>query len=161
MSRMLVPRPARGERGCSVSVGWRGVSRRAGRGGPPMQLRIACVTAVLLASAGLAHGEDGGPKTADVRKAVERALPFIEEKGVAWIKERACVTCHQTAFLIWTHNEAERRGFPVDRRKVNEWTNWALVHALTLSESQRPNAHPGDENGDDTLSQFILGRDLA
>src|SRR5262249_48573569 len=58
-------------------------------------------------------------------------------------------------------NEAERRGFPVDRRKVNEWTNWALVHALTLSESQRPSAYPGDENGDDTLSQFILGRDLA
>jgi antitoxin component of MazEF toxin-antitoxin module len=123
--------------------------------------RIAYLAAVLLASAGLAHGEDNGPQAVEVRKAVERSLPFLEEKGVAWIKQKGCVTCHQTTFLIWTHNEAERRGFPVDRRKVSEWTNWALLHALTLSDSLRPSAYPGDENGDDTLSQFILGRDLA
>src|SRR5215467_14784267 len=113
-----------------------------------MQLRIACVTAVLLASSGLARGEDNGPKAAEVRKAVERSLPFLEEKGVAWIKERGCVTCHQTAFLIWTHNEAARRGFPVDRRKVNEWTSWALLQALSFSDSIGPSS--GDENGDDT-----------
>jgi squalene-hopene/tetraprenyl-beta-curcumene cyclase len=124
-----------------------------------MQLRIACVTAVLLAAAGLARGEDNGPKTAEVRKAIERSLPFLEEKGVAWIKQKRCVTCHQTAFLVWTHNEAERRGFPVDRRKVNEWTNWALLHALTLSDA--PPLGDDDENGDDTLSQLILGRDLT
>jgi hypothetical protein len=124
-----------------------------------MQLHIACVAAVLLGGAGLAHGEDNGPQAVEVRKAVGRSLPFLEEKGVAWIKERGCVTCHQTTFLIWTHNEAERRGFPVDRRKVNEWTNWALLHALTLSDA--PPLGDDDENGDDTLSQLILGRDLA
>ena len=56
-----------------------------------MQLRIACVTAVLLAGAGLAHGEDNGPRAVEVRKAVERSLPFLEEKGVAWIKQKGCV----------------------------------------------------------------------
>jgi hypothetical protein len=124
-----------------------------------MQLRIACVAAVLLASAGLARGEDNGPKTAEVRKAVERSLPFLEDKGVAWIKQKGCVTCHQTTFLIWTHNEAERRGFSVDRRKINDWTNWALLQALTFSDA--PMLGDDDENGDDTLSQLILGRDLA
>jgi squalene-hopene/tetraprenyl-beta-curcumene cyclase len=115
----------------------------------------------LLASATLARAEGVEPKTADVRQAVERSLPFLEEKGVAWIKQKGCVTCHQTTFLIWTHNEAERRGFRVDRQKVNEWTNWALLQALTLSDSLRPSAYPGEENGDDTLSQLILGRDLV
>jgi hypothetical protein len=127
-----------------------------------MQLRIACVTAVLLAGAGLAPAADSEPKAAEVRKAVERSLPFLEEKGVAWIKQKergGCVTCHQTTFLIWTHNEAARRGFPVDRRKVNEWTSWALLQALSFSDSIGPSS--GDENGDDTLSQLILGRDPA
>jgi hypothetical protein len=124
-----------------------------------MQLRIMCVTAVLLAGAGLAHGQDNGPEAVEVRKAVERSLPFLEEKGVAWIKQKGCVTCHQTTFLIWTHNEAERRGFSVDRRKVNDWTNWALLQALTFSDA--PPLGDDDENGDDTLSQLILGRDLT
>src|SRR5262245_9646112 len=109
-----------------------------------MQLRTSWLTAVLLASAGLAHGEDNGPRAVEGRKAVGRGLPLLEEKGVAWIKQKGCVTCHQTAFLIWTHNEAEHRGFPVDRRKVNEWTNWALLHALTLSDA--PPLGDDDEN---------------
>jgi hypothetical protein len=117
------------------------------------------LTAVLLASAGLARAQDDATRIAQARKAVERSLPFLEEKGVAWIKERGCVTCHQTTFLIWTHNEAERRGLPVDRRKVNEWTSWALLQALSFSDSIVPPA--GDENGEDTLSQLILGRDPA
>src|SRR5690242_15460943 len=96
-----------------------------------MIARTTFLAGILLASAGLARAEGIEPKTADVRKAVERSLPFLEEKGVTWIKQKGCVTCHQTTFLIWTHNEAERRGFPVDRRKVAEWTSWALLQAVT------------------------------
>src|SRR5262245_25398130 len=117
------------------------------------------LTAVVLVSAGLVHAQDDATRTAQARKAVERSLPFLEEKGVAWIKQKGCVTCHQTTFLIWTHNEAARRGFPVDRRKANEWTSWALLQALSFSDSIVPPS--GDENGEDTLSQLILGRDPA
>src|SRR5262245_24287373 len=108
------------------------------------------LTAVVLVSAGLVHAQDDATRSAQARNAVERSLPFLEEKGVAWIKQKGCVTCHQTTFLIWTHNEAERRGFPVDRRKVAEWTSWALLQAVTY-----------DANGDDTLSQLLLSRDMA
>jgi hypothetical protein len=120
-----------------------------------MHARITLLAAVLLAGAGPAQAGDNPPKTDDVRKAVERSLPFLEEKGVAWMRERGCVTCHQTAFLIWTHGEAQRRGFPVDRRKLNEWTNWALLQVIALSDS------PDGDNGADTLSQILLGRDPA
>ena len=97
-----------------------------------MIARAPFLAGILLASATLARAEDIEPKTADVRQAVERSLPFLEENGAAWIKPKGCVTCHQTTLLIWTHNEAERRGFRVDRQKVNEWTNWALLQALPV-----------------------------
>jgi hypothetical protein len=117
-----------------------------------MQLRIACAAAVLILSAGLAQGEDNETKMAEVRTAVERALPFIEEKGVAWMSERGCVTCHQTTFLIWTHTKARTRGFAVDNRKLAEWTNWALLKAIAGEDGSTP-ASP------DTLSQLLLSRD--
>jgi hypothetical protein len=96
-----------------------------------MQLRIACVTAVLLASAGLARGEDNGPKTAEVRKAVERALPFLAQKGDAWVARRAtCNSCHSITFTIWGHEAARRRGFAVDPKELHEWTDWAAANSL-------------------------------
>ena len=70
------------------------------------------VIASLLLS-GPAWTREGSSPEAKVRSAVERSLRFLVEKGVAWIGERGCVTCHQTTFLIWTHNEARRRGFAV------------------------------------------------
>ena len=62
-----------------------------------MLLRTALIAVAVLASAELARAQDD---PASARQAIERSLPFLEEKGVAWIKERGCVTCHQTTFLI-------------------------------------------------------------
>jgi hypothetical protein len=91
---------------------------------------------------------------ADIRQSVGRSLPFLEEKGVVWMKERACVTCHQTTFLIWTHGEAQRRGFQIDRRKLDEWTNWALLYTIAGLDSE-------SNQSADTLSQFLLARDAS
>jgi hypothetical protein len=88
------------------------------------------------------------------RKAVERSLPFLEKEGVTWIKERACVTCHQTTFLIWTHNEAARRGLEVGERKLSEWTQWALLKAIAGEDGSTP-------AGSETLAQLLLSRSEA
>lgn len=90
--------------------------------------------------------------SAAVRDAVTRSLPYLERKGVAWIAERGCVSCHQTNFLIWTHSEARRRGFAVDPTKLNGWTAWALLNALVAQQN-------GTRQGADTLTQLLLGRD--
>ncbi len=89
-----------------------------------------------------------------VRNAVEHALKFVEARGVEWIEQRGCVTCHQTTFLIWSHRDARRAGFDVDARKLNEWTNWALGMVVSASEG-------GASQGADTLSQLLLSRDTA
>src|SRR4051812_17652943 len=84
-----------------------------------------------------------------VRKAVEQALPFIEHHGEAWMSDRGCVSCHQTAFLIWTHHEAGRRGFPIDLTKTRAWTNWALLKVVSGEDGSTPQAA-------DTLAQVLL-----
>jgi squalene cyclase len=110
------------------------------------------LTAIMLASAGLVPAQDDATRFTQARKAVERSLPFLEAKGVAWMSDRGCVTCHQTTFLIWTHTEAKRRGFAVDDRKLTEWTNWALVKVIAGEDGST-------SQGADTFSQLLLGRD--
>lgn len=86
----------------------------------------------------------------EVRRAVERSLPYLERGSLSWMEERGCVSCHHVPFLIWSHNEASDRGIEVDDEKVQAWTNWAFVNMLAQRE---------DGGGIDTMSQMLLGRD--
>ncbi len=61
-----------------------------------------------------------------VRPAVERGLAYLEKDGLAWMNERKCIACHHGAFLLWSHNEARRRGFTVEPKKLATWTNQAM-----------------------------------
>jgi hypothetical protein len=56
----------------------------------------------------------------NARRAIERALPFLERDGDAWMEGRitfqhdhGCVSCHQVGFALWSHREARRAGVPV------------------------------------------------
>ena len=49
-----------------------------------------------------------------VRDAVSRSLPFLEKEGVAWMKDRRCMSCHHVPFLLWSHRSAQAQGFSVD-----------------------------------------------
>ncbi len=64
------------------------------------------------------------------RQAAERAIPYIEKEGTAWITERKCVTCHYVAFMVWSFRDASQRGFAVDKAKLTEWADWSLNHAV-------------------------------
>jgi squalene-hopene/tetraprenyl-beta-curcumene cyclase len=68
------------------------------------------------------------------RRAIERSLPYLEREGVAWIKQRACLSCHHVPFLLWSFREARDRGFAVDEGKLAEWTEWARGESLGKSD---------------------------
>ncbi len=87
---------------------------------------------LLAVSAGAARAAD--PDEAAIRGAVARALMFVEKEGAWWIADKKCVSCHHTAFLIWTHREAARRGFPVEEKKVRDWVNFAFGMELEPHE---------------------------
>jgi hypothetical protein len=66
-----------------------------------------------------------------VRDAVSRSLPFLEKEGVAWMKDRGCMSCHHVPFLLWSHRSAQAQGFTVDSQKLAEWDEWIRKDSLS------------------------------
>ena len=88
------------------------------------------VALVLVPSSGLL-GADVKPSEADVRKTIARGLPYLEKEGLAWIKQRNCMSCHNVSFMLWAHNEAKAHGVDVDAKKLAEWNDWSLGNSLS------------------------------
>lgn len=118
--------------------------------------RTLFLIAVLLGLAVPVGAEEKLPTSADVRKTIEQSLPYLEAGGLTWMERRSstnttgCVSCHRVAFMIWSHDEARRRGFSVDARKIAQWTAWSLERMLARGK---------EGGGLDTMSQMILARD--
>jgi hypothetical protein len=91
----------------------------------------------------------------DARAAIQRALPFLERDGVAWMagqtavnKGSPCVSCHHVGFALWSHREAKRAGLPIPADRIDALERQA--HAAFAD---------GDEPRPMSSSQLILGRD--
>jgi hypothetical protein len=77
----------------------------------------------------------GVVSAADVRRAVERSLPFVEKSSATWRSERKCVTCHQVPFAVWALTEAKSRGVAVDEAKLDDLTGWAFNTCATNEDA--------------------------
>ena len=95
-----------------------------------MKQLLTMAVIVLLGCAARASAGEKKPTEEEVRRAVERSLPFVEKDGLAWIKRRDCMSCHVVAFMLWAHTEAKAHGIGVDEKKVAEWTEWSMGKSL-------------------------------
>ena len=57
-----------------------------------------------------------GPEA--VREAAVRSLDFVEKAGVAWVS-KSCVSCHHGPFMLWSHHEAQKRGFAINQKSLD------------------------------------------
>jgi hypothetical protein len=55
-----------------------------------------------------------------VRKAVERAIGYLQAESAAWLKTRKCAACHHVPMPLWALGEAGRQGYAIDERFVAE-----------------------------------------
>jgi hypothetical protein len=85
---------------------------------------------ITLSNIHLAWPQDAAPTSERVRRAVDRSLPFLEKEGLSWIHRRDCLSCHQVTFMLWSHAEAQAKGFQVDPKKLAEWRDWSLNESL-------------------------------
>lgn len=69
----------------------------------------------------------------DLRHAVAKGLGFIAKAGDVWIEEKNCNGCHHLPELLWSHREAQRRGFAIDQKKYDEWLGWALPKVKSIA----------------------------
>src|SRR5215475_1952986 len=95
--------------------------------------RVIFATLFCLGSISAAiRADDPSPVSdAAVREAVSRSLPFLEKEGVAWMKDRRCMSCHHVPFLLWSHRSAQAQGFTVDAQKLAEWDEWTRKDSLS------------------------------
>ena len=89
-----------------------------------------------------------------VRRTIEKSLPYVVEKGLYWIEEKKCVSCHRVSFMTWSLSSASRRGFDVDLAKVNEWIDWSITDGIPVSKDGKPVA----TNNADGLAQQLLSK---
>lgn len=93
-----------------------------------MNVSRPCWAMAMLCCAAPSPAADPTPN--EVRAAVARSLPFLEAEGLAWMRERACISCHQIPMLAWTWNESHLRGIAVDGAKRDAWNRWAVDNGL-------------------------------
>ncbi|MGA0038495.1 MAG: FAD-dependent oxidoreductase [Pirellulales bacterium] len=69
----------------------------------------------------------------DVRRTVERSLPYIQERGTWWIEQKDCVSCHRVDMMAWSLTAAERHGFAVGDALAS-CRAWAVDSTLKTDE---------------------------
>jgi Prenyltransferase and squalene oxidase repeat len=93
---------------------------------PTVSPALALAALVLLAAPSVAEP----PSTEQVREAVGRSLPFLEKEGVAWMRNRQCISCHQVPMLLWSFSQARRHGIKIDADQFAARNEWAVSNLL-------------------------------
>ncbi len=99
---------------------------------------------------------DAQPTTVQIRETVQRGIPYIEEKGLWWIEEKKCVTCHRVGNMIWSLQAAKRSGFTVSER-LAEWRQWSIGKSLAENDKGKITGL-GNKEG---VVQLLLSPDRA
>lgn len=99
---------------------------------------------------------DAQPTTVQIRETVQRSIPFIEEKGLWWIEEKKCVTCHRVGNMVWSLQAAKQRGFTVSKR-LAEWRQWSIDKTLANNDKGKITGL-GNKEG---VVQILLSLDQA
>jgi hypothetical protein len=94
---------------------------------------IGCL--LLFAAAAPIWAEESTPGPKEVRQAIEKSLPFLEESGLAWMKQHQCIACHHSAFMIWSHREAARHGIG-DAKKISDLSKQSLDLFVGVKQSK-------------------------
>jgi squalene-hopene/tetraprenyl-beta-curcumene cyclase len=124
----------------------------------PVCLRLfVCAVALACCEESIAAEADGA---ANVREVIKRSIPFIEREGADWIASKGCVSCHHTAFTVWSLSAAKQKGIHVDEAQLDEWRNliadWQNLLAPTVRAAAKQEvtmpANP------DTVAQILLAR---
>ena len=76
------------------------------------------------------------PPAPVVAAAITRALPVIRDRGVEWIEQRSCVSCHRVSFMTWALRAAAENGFEVDRKQLTTWEQWSVEALLKPQEGR-------------------------
>jgi len=97
----------------------------------------------------------------EAREMVRRSLPFLEQQGVAWIKDRGCASCHQVPAMLWSLTGAARAGLAVAPVKLAQWWEWSVDWRNWPAPKQKVAEPKAISDNVDTMARLLLGRGPA
>lgn len=56
---------------------------------------------------------------AQMRQVVDRGLKFLERDGLDWVSKK-CVSCHHGPLMLLSHHEAQKRGFSINQKALDQ-----------------------------------------
>lgn len=112
-----------------------------------------CLLLCLLTAVTVASGEEAS-------EIAKRSLPFIKEKGLAWIEDRQCASCHQIPSMLWSLKSAVKAGLD-DGQETAEWTPWAADWKHWNQTGEKEGVDKVSAANIDTMAALLLGRDAA
>lgn len=89
--------------------------------------RLSLVAALPLLACLPAHAAEPAVTPAQVRETVRKAVGYLDEEGVYWMKQRKCASCHHIPMMVWALNEAKDQGYAVPDKTLAEVINWTLA----------------------------------
>lgn len=135
------------------------VLRLRGRTTGCVKLSILVWFASFLATTEFSHSADS-PNPAAIRRAIERSVPFIEREGDKWNETKACVSCHHTAFQVWSLKSAQQAGATIDTSGLKRRTEWASDwHHLSAPPTAPADLATAAHGQSETLAELLLGNE--
>ncbi len=115
-------------------------------------LYTCAILPLLSLSPATAKSEQPKHSEKKVRSAIERSIPYLEQKGVEWMREKKCVSCHRIGNMVWTLSEARKYGFSTSE-KLDGWIDWSLAASMKTNDKGKI-VGLGNKEG---VAQLVLG----
>src|SRR5262245_26144037 len=85
-------------------------------------------------------GSEAAATVQQGRKAIDKAIAFLEKDAAKWRSDRGCATCHHGTMSLWALTEAKSQGFAVNAQALTdivEWTKGRFVARATAERDPR------------------------
>ena len=64
--------------------------------------------------------------TPQIHQTIERAVGYLRTESASWLSTRQCAACHHAPMPIWALGEADRQGYPIDKKFLLDTTESLL-----------------------------------
>jgi squalene cyclase len=94
----------------------------------------------------------------EMRQSVQQGLHFLETEGMGWQANRKCAACHHVPMLLWSHHDAQRKGFALNPKVLAEVEPKALEPFLRnpRNKAKGDGSYAEDKNTPDPELVYLL-----
>lgn len=104
------------------------------------------MAALLCALPAAASADDAADRQAVVKKSVESAIGWLQDRGENWKDSRQCASCHHVTFMTWAMQEVKRHSIEVDEELLKSTTEWFFTEGDPAKIFVKPAAEEEDYN---------------